>query len=497
MYLRSQLIDSGTFAACVAATTCQNDKMSGDTIEQASIDQTTPRIATLGLATSMLGMTALPFAVTGTNLGVPLIKADFDASLSTLSWALSGYSIVLAALTMLGGTLAARIGTLRAFQTGIAIFALASLICVFAPNAAVLVAGRVLQGIGGAFVVPASVSVALVGWPESRRAFAMGVWTGAFPIGSTAAPIICSAVITGGEWRWIFVVPLGLALATLALSLVLRAAAKEQPVVAPLVSGIPDIAGMVAGTLATGLIALGLVQSKAWGWTSARTLGVFVVAVLLVPVLITRSRTHPRPFLPVKMFAVATFRVANIANVSVSMIGMSVWLIWPLFLGNLWKYDAWGIGLAMSPTPVLGGLGAVFSSRLVERFGYRKLLSAGAVALVAAAAWFTFRTEAEPDYWGHLFPGLILTGIGMGLLFSFLNAAALSDLEPRDYPAGNATFSTGRFLSGAIGIAAVVAMMSSGGDHPVDPFRRAYGFLFAVSIVAFFAIVILWPRKKA
>ena len=471
--------------------------MSGDTIEQASIEETTPRVAILGLATSMLGMTALPFAVTGTNLAVPLIKADFNASLSTLSWTLSGYSIVLAALTMLGGTLAARIGTLRAFQTGAALFAFASLVCVFAPNAAILVAGRVLQGIGGAFVVPASVSVALVGWPESRRAFAMGVWTGAFPIGSTTAPIICSAVITGGEWRWIFVVPLGLALVTLGLSFVLRTVAKGQPIAAPLESGMPDIAGMAAGTLATGLIALGLVQSKAWGWTSARTLGVFIVAVILIPVLIMRSRSHPRPFLPVRMFSVPTFRVANIANVSVSMIGMSVWLVWPLLLGNLWKYDAWGIGLAMSPTPVLGGLGAIFSSRLVERFGYRALLSTGAVALVAATAWFTFRTEVEPDYWGHLFPGLILTGIGMGLLFSFLNAAALSDLEPRDFPTGNATFSTGRFLSGAIGIAAVVAMMSSGGEHPVDPFRRAYGFLFAMSIIAFVAIVVLWPRRRA
>jgi len=445
----------------------------------------------------MLGMTALPFAVTGTNLAVPLIKQDFNASLSTLSWTLSGYSIVLAALTMLGGTLAARAGTLRAFQIGVAIFAASSAVCVFAPNAAILVVGRVLQGIGGAFVVPASVSVALVGWPDSRRAFAMGVWTGAFPIGSTTAPIICSAVITGGEWRWIFVVPLGLALATLGLSFVLRAAGKDQPIAAPAAPGLPDITGMIAGTAATGLTALGLVQGKAWGWTSPRTIGVFVIAAILVPVLITRSRSHPRPFLPVRMFSVPTFRVANIANVSVSMIGMSVWLIWPLLLGGRWKYDAWGIGLAMSPTPVLGGLGAIFSSRLVERFGYRTLLSSGAVALVAATLWFMLRTEEQADYWGHLFPGLILTGIGMGLLFSFLNAAALSDLEPHDFPTGNATFSTGRFLSGAIGIAAVVAMMSSGGDHPVDPFRRAYGFLFAMSIVAFVAIVVLWPRKRA
>ena len=229
-----------------------------------------PRVAILGLATSMLGMTALPFAVTGTNLAVPLIKEDLDASLSTVSWTLSGYSIVLAALTMLGGSFAARMGTLRVFRLGVLIFALSSAVCVIAPNAAVLIVGRVLQGVGGAFVVPASVSVALVGWPESKRAFAMGVWTGAFPIGSTTAPIICSAVITGGEWRWIFVVPLGLALATLALSFALPSP-ETDGVAADGDTRIPDVTGMIAGTAATGLTALGLVQGNSWGWTNIRT----------------------------------------------------------------------------------------------------------------------------------------------------------------------------------------------------------------------------------
>jgi len=454
-----------------------------------------PRIAIIGLTTSMLGMAALPFAVTGTNLAIPLIKEDFGSSLAALSWALSGYSIILAALTMLGGALSSRIGTLRAFQLGAGIFVVASAVCVFAPNTAVLIAGRVLQGVGGAFVVPASVSVALVGWPEERRAFAMGVWTGAFPIGSTTAPIVSSALITGGQWRLIFAVPLSLGLVALALSVFVHGH-DQLGANSDAGGGLPDIVGMFAGTMSTGLLALGLVQGNSWGWTNARTLAVFAVASLLVPLLLVRSNRHARPFLPVALFRVPTFRVANIANVSVSMIGMAVWLIWPLVLGGLWKYDAWGIGLAMSPTPVLGGAGAILSSRLVARFGYRQLLSTGAVALLCATAWFTFMIEAEPDYWGHMFPGLILTGIGMGLLFSFLNAAALIDLQREDFPAGNATFNTGRFLSGAIGIAAVVAMIGAGGDNPVDPFRRAYGFLFAVSIIAFFAIVVLWPRRR-
>lgn len=473
--------------------------MSGDNATQPVIHAGTsvPRLAKIGLATSMLGMAALPFAVTGTNLAIPLIKVDFDASLASLSWALSGYSIVIASLTMLGGALSARFGTLRAFQLGVGLFVASSAVCVVAPNTAILIAGRVLQGVGGAFVVPASVSIALVGWPEDRRAFAMGVWTGAFPIGSSTAPIICSALITGGQWRLIFAVPLLLGLITLALSTPLRRASELTASRSDASTMLPDLVGMGAGTVATGLIALGLVQGNSWGWTNTKTVTTFVVAIALVIVLVTRSQSHERPFLPVSLFRVPTFRIANIANVSVSMVGMAVWLIWPLVLGGLWKYDAWGIGLAMSPTPLLGGAGAFFSARLVNRFGYRKLLVTGAIALVAATAWFAFRTELESDYWGHMFPGLILTGIGMGLLFSFLNAAALVDLRREDFPTGNATFSTGRFLSGAIGVAGVVAALSAGGDDPVAPFRRAYGFLFGMAIVAFFAIVVLWPRRNS
>jgi EmrB/QacA subfamily drug resistance transporter len=471
--------------------------MSGDTLHLGTSQQKLPRTAVIGLTTSMLGMAALPFAVTGTNLAIPLIKQDFDASLASLSWALSGYSIVIASLTMLGGALSARIGTLRAFQIGVGLFVAASALCVVAPNTAVLIVGRILQGAGGAFVVPASVSVALVGWPDERRAFAMGVWTGAFPIGSSTAPIICSALITGGQWRLIFAVPLVLGLVTLGLSAPLRTAKELTASRADAATLLPDLVGMVAGTVATGLVALGLVQGNSWGWAGTKTIVTFVVAVLLVVVLITRSRQHERPFLPVPLFRVPTFRIANIANVSVSMVGMAVWLIWPLVLGGLWKYDAWGIGLAMSPTPLLGGAGAIFSARLVNKFGYRKLLVTGAVALVSSTAWFTFRTEAEADYWGHMFPGLILMGLGMGLLFSFLNAAALVDLRREDFPVGNATFSTGRFLSGAIGVAAVVAALGADGDDPVAPFRRAYGFLFGMAIVAFIAIVVLWPRRAS
>jgi hypothetical protein len=159
------------------------------------------------------------------------------------------------------------------------------------------------------------------------------VWTGAFPIGSSAAPIVSSALITGGQWRFVFAVPLALGVITLGLSVLIRGqaqfAASNEPT-----DGLPDFAGMLMGTVSTGLLALGLVEGNTWGWTNVKTLIAFAIAALLIPLLISRSGKHKRPFLPVKLFRVPTFRIANIANVSVSMIGMAVWLVWPLVLGG-------------------------------------------------------------------------------------------------------------------------------------------------------------------
>ncbi len=468
--------------------------LTGQRTERAAAEKPTPG-AVLGLVVSVMAMIVLPFAVTGTNLALPAIKEDFGSSLAALSWTLSGYSIVLAGFTMLGGTVSSRLGFHRTFAIGVGVLTVGSVVCMAAPNTPVLIAGRVVQALGGALAVPSSVSVALCGWPDSRRAFAIGVWTAAFPIGSSVAPTVSALLISAGSWRLIFVVPIVLGTAAFVLVYFLPrppgggASAGTQ---------LPDVLGMVLGTAAAGLAALGLVQGHSWGWTSPATVLVLATAFVLMPVFVVRSRRHPRPFLPMPLFAIRTFRVANGANIFVSMIGISVWLLWPLLLGGLWKYDALGIGLAMTPTPMLAGTVAIASTRWAQRHGYRNVLISGAVSLVVANLWFLTHTEVEPNYWGAMFPGLVFMGFGMGLLFAPLNAAALMDLSRADFAAGNATFSTGRFLSGAIGIAAVVAMLGEAtAADPTRPFERAYLLLLVMAVLALAVIVVAWPKRSA
>ena len=444
-------------------------------------------------------MALLPVGVTGTNLAFPEIEAGFDgASRATLSWALSGYSIVIAAFTLLGGQLTDRFDGRRMFRIGLVVFAAASLLAGWAPTVGLLIAGRCLQGIGGALLVSSSLLVATTGWPRERHTFVIGIWTAAFPIGSALAPSITAAILELASWRWIFLTTAMLAIVVLVADLIALppATGGRSAETDDVPFEHPDYLGIVVGTGAVGLAALGIVQGPSWGWGSARILVVLFAAAALVPIFIIRSRRHPRPLLDLDLFQVRTFWLANVANVFVSVAGMSVWLIWPLLMINQWGYSQITVGLAITPTPFLAGLGAVVSARIAERIGYRVRRVLGLAFIVAPNVWVGATLEAEPNFVGAMLPGLLLYGIGMGLTFSPINAAALSEIPFERYAQGNAAFSTGRFLAGAIGIAAVVAALGEPGSDPLAGYDRAFLMLALVSAAGLVLLAVGWPRRS-
>lgn len=452
----------------------------------------------VALVVAVAAMALLPVGVTGTNLAFPEIEAGFGgASRATLSWALSGYSIVIAAFTLLGGQLTDRFDGRRMFRIGLIVFAAASLLAGWAPTVGLLIAGRCLQGIGGALLVSSSLLVATTGWPRERHTFVIGVWTAAFPIGSALAPSVTAGILEIASWRWIFLTTALLALVVLAVEVVALPKAARDPSDAVAAGPFehPDYLGIVVGTGAVGLAALGIVQGPNWGWTSVRIVAALLVAAALVPVFILRSKRHPRPLLDLELFSIRTFWLANVANVFVSVAGMSVWLIWPLLMINQWGYSQITVGLAITPTPFLAGLGAVVSARIAERTGYRGILLLGMSVIIAANLWFVATLETEPNFVGAMLPGLLLYGIGMGLTFSPINAAALSDVPFERYAQGNAAFSTGRFLAGAIGIAAVVAALGEPGSDPLAGYDRAFAMLALVSAAGFALLALGWPRR--
>ena len=442
-------------------------------------------------------MALIPFGVTGTNLAFPEIEADFDTTRAVLSWALSGYSITLAALQLLGGQLSDRFDARRLFVAGLAVFAVASMVAAIAPTPGLLIAGRCLQGVGGALVIPASLVVATAQYPAERHPFVIAVWTASFPIGSAVAPVLTAVALQVGSWRWMFG---AISIAGLVLIAVVRMVGLAPTAVADRPgagSGRPDGIGIVLGTAGVGLLTLGIVQGPSWGWTSGRVLGALGAGGCLVAAFIVQSLRHTNPMMDLRLFRIRTFAIASTANVFISTAGMATWLVWPLVMTNQWGYSSIEVGLAMTPTPAIAGTISMLIVRWTRDRGFRSVLFFGSVILAAANAWYVMALDATPDYVGAMLPGLILYGVGMGLTFAPVNAAALVDVDPGRYGQANAGFSTGRFLAGALGIAATIAALGDGTGDPFAGYDRAFGLLTAVSLASAILIAVAWPRHPS
>lgn len=455
-----------------------------------SLEEPIPSRAWAGLAVAIAAMVLLPAATTGTNLAFPEIEADLDTRRALLSWILSGYSIATAAFTLLGGQLADRLGSRKMFLTGMVGFVAGAGISTVAPNVGVLICGRVVQGIGAALFLPSSLAMVLPEFPRRRHPGIIGIWAAAIPVGSSLSPTLTSFVLEFFSWRWVFGIQMGAGLGVLAVALWLGSGRPS-----PRSERRPDYLGVPVGTAMMALLALAIVQGPRWGWLSGGVLGSFAGALALLPVFVHRSRTQPDPLLDLRLFSEPIFRFANAVSFGVSMVGSSVWLLWPIHLTTVWGYSEFEVGLAITPTPVLAGLFSVITGRWAERIGYRGMLIAGGGLLVAANLWFVFFYGTEPDYVGQMLPGLALYGIAMGLTFAPLNGAALSKVAADRYGRANAAFNTGRALAGAIGVAALIAIVGdAAGVDDVDAFDRAFGFLAAVSAASLVATVLFWPK---
>jgi EmrB/QacA subfamily drug resistance transporter len=460
----------------------------------------TPPGYSVGIAVAMLAMAALPLGVTGANLAFPALEATFSGTArETLVWALSGYSIVIAAFTLLGGQLSDRLGSFKMFTLGIGAYGLFNMAAAIAPSAELFIVARLLQGAGGALIVPSSLAVALARCPPERRTFTIGIWTASFPIGSSFAPVCASLLLEWSGWRAIFWATSAVCIVALAIALRLgnavpqttgdQGTSKTNP-------GLPDFIGILVGTLAVGLAALGVVQGRSWGWTSPATLASLGAAGTLAPLFVWRSRRHANPLIKLDLFKIRSFNVANIANVLVSMVGTSTWLLWPLLMHNIWDYSNLRVGIAMTPTPVMGGIGSILAARYAATHGHRRLLVVGSVFFTLACASFAFLPTESPNYWTGMFPGLILMGFGMGMTFAPLNGAALVDIPTDSIGQANAVFSTGRFLSGALGVSAVIAALSGKSQHPLRNFDEAFVLLTIVGLLAFLVLFVLWDRPR-
>jgi EmrB/QacA subfamily drug resistance transporter len=391
------------------------------------------------------------------NVAFPALERSFPSDpRATLAWVITSYGIVFGSLLVIAGRTADRLGSRRVFFAGLGVFTAGSALCGLAPSVALLVAGRVIQGCGAAALLPASLSLLLAAFPAERRSQVVALWGGVGALAVATGPSLGAALITIGGWRAAFFVnvPIGIA-AWLAGRRVL---VKSRPGAA---GAAPDYLGAVLIALTLSALVLGITEGPTWGWTSAPVIGCFAGAVVVGTIFLWRSARHPEPVLDLTLFRARSFSVANAATFLYAMGFFAMLLGNILFLTSVWHYPILEAGLAVTPGPLVVALVSGPAGRTASRIGFRKVLLAGFAVFFAGLVWFATRVGLQHDYLTTWLPGTLIIGLGIGLTFPVLGAAAVSSLHPNRFAVGSAVNQTARQIGGAFGVALLVVILGT------------------------------------
>jgi len=429
------------------------------------------------------------------NVAFPALERTFAAeSRATLAWVITGYSIVFGSLLVVAGRTADRLGSRRVFFVGLGVFTAGSFLCGIAPSVELLVAGRLVQGLGAAALLPSSLALLLGAYPNERRAQMVALWGGIGALAVATGPSVGALLITGFGWRAAFFVnlPVGL-VAWLVGRRVLERSTPASTRATPDYLGVALLGGSLAA------LVLAISQGPTWGWTGPAILASLGAAVALGGAFVVRSSRHREPVLDLTLFRSRSFTVANSATLLYAMGFFAMLLGNILFLTSVWGYSILVAGLAVTPGPLVVAAVSGPAGKLAGRIGFRPVLLCGFVVFASGLAWYALRVGAGRDYLGVWLPGTLVVGLGIGLTFPVLSAAAVSSLHPDRFAVGSAVNQTARQVGGALGVAVLVVILGS----PASPAAALAGFhdlwWFAAAMAASSGLVciLLGSRRRA
>ncbi|XVQ14907.1 MFS transporter [Spirillospora sp. CA-255316] len=421
------------------------------------------------------------------NVALPQVGEGFSgASLASLSWVLNAYAVIFAALLVPAGNFADRTSAKRAYLLGIGVFTLASLLCALAPGVSWLVAARVLQAAGAAILIPSSLGLLLAAAPPEKRLPAIRGWTAISGLAAALGPV-AGGLLTQFDWRWVFLVnvPLGLAALAFGPRILPGTTAKKD-------AARPDLAGAALLTAGIAALALGVVQSEDWGWASPEVIGSLAAAAVLLVAFVVRSARHPSPVLPLDLLRVPAFSPASLANVLFAVAFAAMLLSAVLWCQQVWQWSALRTGLAIAPGPLMVPALAVGAAPVARKLGAGPLAVIGCACFAAGIGWWMWRVE--DGYAAGMLPGMLLTGVGVGLTLPTLIGAAVSALPPQSFSTGSAVVTMARQVGTVLGIAVLVAALGSGQGASAD--FDAGWLLTLLATAAAAAVCLFLPRPR-
>jgi EmrB/QacA subfamily drug resistance transporter len=419
------------------------------------------------------------------NVALPTIKVDVGFSEQSLSWVLNAYTLIFGGFLLLGGRAADRLGRRRLFVAGIVVFSGASLICGLSQSEGMLLAARGLQGLGGAMVSPAALSIILTTFAEgTERNRALAVWGAIAGAGGAIGLLLGGVIVEVLSWRWVFFVnvPIGAAV----LALVPRIVPESRSESAR--EGGYDLGG--AATITLGMIALvfTLIKADSWGWTSGRTLAGFAVAVILLIAFILIEQRHRDPLVPLRIFRNRSLAAADATLLMTAAALFGVFFFCTLYLQQVLGYSALRTGVSYLPLSLSLIAASALASRLVDRFTPKPVLSTGLLIATAGFILLT-RVNGHSDYWSHILPAMIVLGTGLGLSFVPVTIAATSGVAPGDSGLASGLLNTTQQVGGSLGLAILSSVSTSRSNHALAdgtalPLALTHGFKGAFVVAA-------------
>jgi EmrB/QacA subfamily drug resistance transporter len=405
------------------------------------------RWSALALIVTAQFMVILDVAIV--NVALPSIKSDLHFSETNLQWVITAYAILFGGALLLGGRLADVLGRRRLFIAGLALFAASSLLCGLAWSEASLIGFRAVQGLGGALLAPAALSLLMTTFAEGReRNLALGIYGAASGSGAAAGVLLGGLLTSYLSWSWIFFINVPVGLAAIALTPLLLEESRADA--AHRHFDLPGAASITAGLM---LLVYALTRATNDGWGAPVTIGLLSASAALVVAFVVIELRSRWPLLPLRIFRNRTLSAANAAMAIVGATAFSEFFVLTLYLQDVLHYSAVQSGVAFSAFALTVVVVSNVAQLIVGRFGVRPTLTVGLLVFAVSVAYLT-RLPVDGHYFWDLFPAFVLGGAGMGLSFVPVTIASLTGVERADAGVASGLINTSRQIGGAIGLAA-------------------------------------------